>query len=288
MPPVISTDALVLVDKPAGVTSFDVVRAVQRSVGAHKAGHTGTLDPFATGLLVVLTGRATRLIAHVPGEPKVYSATIRFGEERDTDDVTGAVTREAPAPDPGLLPHAVSLLTGEIDQLPPDYSAKKVDGRRAYDIARKGGAPAVKQAVVRVDEWQILEEDWPRLRVRIRCGSGTYIRAIARDLGRLMQSAACLAELRRDKAGPFTVDGAATWEDVVAGRLTLRPVREALGTMPVQVVDAEEARRVSHGVAVAATLTGERAALISDRGDLLAVARRENDRWQPEVVLANG
>ena len=287
MPPAISTDTLVLVDKPVGFTSFDVVRAVQRALGAHKAGHTGTLDPFATGLLVILTGRATRLIPHVPGDPKVYTATIRFGEERDTDDVTGTVTREARLPDPSLLRSAVERLTGEILQRPPDYSAKKVQGRRAYAIARQGGAPAIEAARVRVDGWDILAEDWPSLTVRIRCGSGTYIRALARDLGQAMHSAACLAELRRERAGPFDVAEANPWTLVTEGRLDVRPVRDALGAMPVQVVDADAARRLSHGMAIDAALTGERAALVSDAGELLAVARRDNDRWQPEVVLAS-
>ncbi len=286
MPPAISTDALVLVDKPAGFTSFDVVRAVQRALGAHKAGHTGTLDPFATGLLVILTGRATRLIPHVPGDPKVYTATIRFGEERDTDDVTGAVTRQAPLPDPSLLRGAVDRLTGGILQRPPDYSAKKVQGRRAYAIARQGGAPAIEAARVRVDGWEILAEEWPSVRVRIRCGPGTYIRALARDLGQAMHSAACLAELRRERAGPFDVADANLWNLVNEG-LRVRPVRDALGAMPVQVVDADDARRVSHGMAVGAALTVERAALVSAAGELLAVARRDNDRWQPEVVLAS-
>jgi len=287
MPPATSTDALVLIDKPAGLTSFDIVRGVQRAVGAPKAGHTGTLDPFATGLLVILTGRATRLVGLVPGEPKVYLATIRFGEERDTDDVTGTVTREAALPDPALLPDAVRQLTGTIEQEPPAYSAKKVDGRRAYAIARRGGTPDVKPVTVHVDGWEILEEAWPRLRVRIRCGGGTYIRALARDLGRLMHSAACLETLRREASGPFTVTEAASWQDVTEGRLAVRPAREALGSMPQQLLDGDDARRVAHGMAVPAHVAGERAALLGNDGELLAVARRDQNRWQPEVVLVS-
>lgn len=286
MPPATSTDALVLVDKPAGLTSFDIVRGVQRALGASKAGHAGTLDPFATGLLVILTGRATRLLALVPGEPKVYLATIRFGEERDTDDVTGTVTRQAALPDPGLLHGAVRQLTGTVEQLPPAYSAKKVGGRRAYAIARQGGTPAVVPATVRVDRWEILEEAWPRLTVRIQCGSGTYIRALARDLGRLMQSAACLDTLRREASGPFTVAEAVSWQDVTEGRLATRPVVEALGGLPQERLDADDARRISHGMAVLAHQPGERAALLGAGGELLAVAHRDQDRWQPDVVLA--
>jgi tRNA pseudouridine55 synthase len=287
MPPATSTDALVLVDKPAGLTSFDIVRGVQRAIGAAKAGHTGTLDPFATGLLVILTGRATRLIGLVPGEPKVYLATIRFGEERDTDDVTGTVTRQAPLPDRAVLADAVRRLTGVFEQLPPAYSAKKVEGRRAYAIARRGGTPELAPATVRVDRWEILDEAWPRLTVRIHCGSGTYVRALARDLGRLMQSAACLEALRREAAGPFRVDSAVSWQDVADGRLSARPVVEALGSLPREQLDADDARRVSHGMAVVAHQPGERAALLGTNGELLAVAHREQECWQPDVVLAN-
>lgn len=286
MPPATSTDALVLVDKPAGLTSFDIVRGVQRAIGAAKAGHTGTLDPFATGLLVILTGRATRLIGLVPGEPKVYLATIRFGEERDTDDVTGTVTRQAPPPDPALLPDALRQLTGALEQLPPAYSAKKVGGRRAYAIARRGGTPDVAPAAVRVDRWEILDEAWPRLTVRIQCGSGTYIRALARDLGRLMQSAACLEALRREASGPHTVEAAVSWQDVTEGRLATRPAIEALGSFPSERLDADAARRVSHGMSVPAHQPGERAALLGAEGELLAIAHRDQDRWQPDVVLA--
>jgi tRNA pseudouridine55 synthase len=223
----------------------------------------------------------------VPGEPKIYLATIRFGEERDTDDVTGTVTREAALPDPALLPDAVRQLTGQIQQEPPAYSAKKVDGRRAYAIARKGGRPEVKAATVRVESWEILEVAWPQLRVRVRCGGGTYIRALARDLGRLMHSAASLETLRREAAGPFTVADATSWQDLTDGHLAVRPVREALGTMPQQQLDGDDARRVAHGMAIPAHVSGERAALIGHDGELLAVARRDQDRWQPEVVLAS-
>jgi tRNA pseudouridine55 synthase len=211
---------------------------------------------------------------------------MRFGEERDTDDITGTVTRQADLPDPALLPDAVRQLTGVLQQLPPDYSAKKVDGRRAYDIARRGGTPAVRAAPVHVHRWEIIDASWPELRVRISCGGGTYIRALARDLGRAMQSAACLSELRREEAGPFRVADADPWDAVHEGRLVPRPIREALGGMPVQVVDPAEARRIAHGMAVAAAVPGDRAALLGTEGELLAVARRENDRWQPEVVLA--
>lgn len=283
-----STEALILLDKPGGITSFDAVRAVRRAVGGGttKAGHTGTLDPMATGLLVILTGRGTRLISLVPGEPKIYSATIRFGEERDTDDITGTVTRQAPLPDPSQLGEAIDSLTGSISQLPPAFSAKKVAGRRAYSIARTGGEPVLSKALVEVHGWEVLSRDWPDVRVRITCGSGTYIRSLARDLGRLMQSAACLAELRREAAGPFSVKDATSWQDLIDGNVSTRPLVEALGSMPRQILAESEVRLVSHGIDVPATVSGERAALVDVRGDLVAVAEAANGRWHPKIVLA--
>jgi tRNA pseudouridine55 synthase len=282
----ISTDALVLLDKPAGITSFDAVRAAARALGTRKAGHTGTLDPFATGLLVILTGRGTRLIRFVPGEPKVYLAVVRFGEERDTDDRTGAVIREAAVPSFVGLDDTLQRLTGDIEQRPPMYSAKKVDGRRAYALARTGAAPALKPVRVRVDRWEVVERGVDRIVVRITCGGGTYIRALARDLGRLLGSAAFLDSLRRERCGPFVVDAATAWDDVARGAMAPRPLEEALGDVAREVLGSDDAGRVAHGMPVPAHADAMRAALVDPEGVLLAVARREGDCWQPEVVLA--
>src|SRR5512142_3439574 len=133
-------DGLLLVDKPAGMTSHDGVARARRALGTSRIGHAGTLDPFATGLLVLLVGKATRLLPYLDGEPKVYDATIRFGAETATDDCTGEVVREAPLPAAGAVDVAMQSLTGEIEQRPPAYSAKKVEGRRAYKAARRGEA----------------------------------------------------------------------------------------------------------------------------------------------------
>lgn len=282
-----STDALVLVDKPAGVTSFDVVRAVSRAIGTRRAGHTGTLDPFATGLLVVLTGRGTRLIRFVPGEPKVYLATVKFGAETDTDDGTGTVTREAPLPDPEAVRAAIPSLTGELQQVPPGYSAKKVQGKRAYALARAGEAPDLAPVTVRVDAWDVVRQSPDELAVRITCGGGTYIRALARDLGRATGSAAHLVALRRERSGPFDVAMAVAWERLRDGDAAPRPLDHALGALARERLSLEDVGRVSHGMAVAARVEGMRAALVDAEGELLAIARREQDHWQPEVVLVH-
>ena len=198
-------EGLLLVDKPAGITSHDVVLMVRRIYGERSIGHLGTLDPFATGLLVLLIGRSTRLANFIVNEPKVYEARIKFGSETDTDDSTGAVTRSADVPDSEAVDRAITALTGEIEQVPPDYSAKSVDGTRAYAAARKGAALALEPVRVRVHDWKIHDRSNDSLDVTITCGTGTYIRALARDLGRMTDSAAHLESLRRVKSGPFDV-----------------------------------------------------------------------------------
>src|SRR3954466_13494642 len=160
-----SLAGFLLVDKPAGMTSHDVVARVRRATDTKRVGHTGTLDPFATGLLVVLIGRGTRLIPYVSGEPKVYEATIRFGAETDTDDLTGSVTRDAALPDGAAIAEGVARLTGPIEQVPPAYSAKQVGGRRAYAAARQGAPLELPPVRVNVQEWKLVALDGPDLTV---------------------------------------------------------------------------------------------------------------------------
>ena len=157
MPGTRPIDALLLVDKPAGITSHDVVSVARRALGERRIGHAGTLDPFATGLLVLLTGRATRVLPYVDGEPKEYEATIKWGAETDTDDATGAITREAPPPSRDAIEAGIASLTGRIEQVPPDYSAKQVGGRRAHAAARRGAPLELAPVVVHVHSWRVRE-----------------------------------------------------------------------------------------------------------------------------------
>lgn len=282
----ISTDAFLLVDKPAGMSSHDVVALARRALGTRKVGHGGTLDPFATGLLVILAGRGTRLLQFVPSEPKVYEATIAFGAETDSDDVTGHIVREAMLPAAEAVRAALPALTGDLDQLPPAYSAKHVGGERAYEVARRGEAPALMPARVHVEAWEVMELGPDVLRARISCGTGTYIRSLARDLGRAVGSAAHLAALRRVRVGPFDVRDANGIEALRGGDLHVRDLREALGDLPQQILDDDAVRRVRHGMMIDATVEGVRAALVDLQGELVAVAGRDGDRWHPDVVLA--
>jgi len=207
---------LLLIDKPAGITSHDVVDIARRAYGERSIGHLGTLDPFATGLLVLLLGRSTRLATFIDNEPKVYEATIRFGEETDTGDPTGDVIRTAPPPSREAVLAAIPSLTGDILQVPPEFSAKKVLGAPAYRAARAGASVVLAPNPVRVHEWTVESLTDTELKVAISCGGGTYIRALGRDLGRACGSAAHLVSLRRTRSGEFDVRDAATIDDLRA------------------------------------------------------------------------
>jgi tRNA pseudouridine55 synthase len=281
-----TTDGLLLVDKPAGVTSHDVVLAARRAFGESRIGHAGTLDPFATGLLVLLLGRATRLLPHLDGVPKEYEAAIALGSETETDDLHGAVVREAAPPDDEAIAEAVAQLTGPLEQVPPAYSAKRVAGRRAYEAARAGDLLELAPAHVTVFGWRDLVRDGDTLRAIVACGGGTYIRALARDLGRLTGSAAHLAALRRTRSGPFRVGDAVSLDALRAGGATLRPALDALPTIPHVVLAEEDAERVLRGIAVGREAEGDRAALVDGRsGALVAFAEADGARWQPRVVM---
>lgn len=280
-----SADGLLLVDKAIGMTSHDAVALARRALRTRRIGHAGTLDPFASGLLVMLVGRATRLLPYLDGEPKVYEATIRFGAETDTADHTGAVIREAPLPDAASVDRAIEQLTGEIDQMPPAYSAKKVDGVRAYAAARRGEAVALAPVKIVVHRWTVRARRADEMDVEIVCGGGTYVRALARDVGMLAGSAAHLVRLRRTRSGPFSVDDAVSTEVLAAGGPPLRPARDAVSALPAQALADADVARIIRGIAVPAQQAGERCALVDLAGTLVAVAERRGDSWQPRVVL---
>jgi tRNA pseudouridine55 synthase len=216
---------LLLVDKPAGITSHDVVQQVRRIYGERSIGHLGTLDPFATGLLILLLGRATRLANFLEIEPKVYEATIHFGAETDTDDATGTVVRTAPAPADEAIRAAIHSLTGVISQRPPAYSAKSVDGTRAYDAARRGDPLDLADVEVTVHRWDLGNRNGDTLPATITCSGGTYIRALARDLGRRTSSAAHLGALRRTRIGEFGLSDATALAELDASRVIPRRLR---------------------------------------------------------------
>lgn len=225
-------EGLLLVDKPSGITSHDVVDSCRRVYGERSIGHLGTLDPMATGLLVLLFGRSTRLATFIDGEPKVYEATVHFGVETDTNDLAGVAVRTGLPPTAEAVRQAISTLTGEIDQIPPAYSAKHLPGGagRAYSAARRGESVTLAPARVCVHRWDVRALAADHVDVTVTCGGGTYIRALARDLGRLAGSAAHLTALRRTRIGFFDVAEAFPLASIVSGANgatppPLRPLR---------------------------------------------------------------
>jgi tRNA pseudouridine55 synthase len=202
---------VIAIDKPSGWTSHDVVAVVRGVLGVKRVGHGGTLDPLATGLLPLLVGRATSYADRLHAGPKVYAALVRFGSETATDDREGAARRDAPVPSLGVerLDAALDPFRGEIMQVPPDRSAVKVEGRRAYAISRSGAAVTLEARRVRIDRLAVASWRPPALRLLIVCGSGTYVRSLARDIGRALGSAAHLGALRRLAVGALDVEAAA-------------------------------------------------------------------------------
>ena len=281
------TDGLLLVDKPAGISSHAVVARVRRAMGLRRIGHAGTLDPFATGLLVLLINRATRLAPFLDAEPKVYQARVRFGTRTTTDDLEGDIIAEAPPPEQAVVDRAIASLTGHLLQMPPAFSAKQVGGTRAYVAARRGKPLTLEPVGVVVHEWRILGREGADLDVEVRCSGGTYVRALARDLGEATGSAAHLAALRRLRSGRFDVALASTIEAVEAGDFDLLAPDIAVGQLPRQLLDDLDARRIAHGQAVAAQTSGEVAALCH-ADELLAIAVRDGETWRPKVVMRDG
>jgi tRNA pseudouridine55 synthase len=281
-----ATDGVLLVDKPVGMTSHDVVAVARRTLRTRRVGHAGTLDPFATGLLVLLVGRGTRLAQYVEDEPKVYDATITFGAETTTDDPTGDVLRVADPPTAADVDRAMASLTGSILQRPPDYSAKKVAGQRAYAAARAGSPLTLEPVSVVVHEWHVRRRASTTIDVTITCGGGTYIRALARDLGRACGSAAHLSTLRRTRAGVFDVADAvslAEFTETVSARVV--SLCSAIPHLPTQRLEDAELRRVQHGNAIDARVDGAVVALVAGDGALVAVAQRDGVTLRPRVVM---
>ena len=279
-----AADGLLLVDKPAGMSSHAVVDHARRAIGTRRIGHGGTLDPFATGLLVLLVNRATRLLPFLDGEPKVYRARISFGARTSTDDCEGDVVEEAAPPSPEAVDQAIRSLTGHLLQRPPAFSAKSVAGVRAYKAARRGRPMTLEPVGVRVYEWRVLGWNGPELEAEIRCSGGTYVRALARDLGEAAGSAAHLAGLRRLSSGRFSVEDAVRMDSLDARSFALLPVSAAVHQLPRQALDDLDARRVTHGQSVAANTAGD-VAVLCHQDDVVAVAVREGEQWRPKVVM---
>ena len=241
-----STHGLLVLDKPAGITSRDAVdRAARWFPRKTKIGHAGTLDPLATGVLVLAIGQATRLIEYVQAMAKAYRTSIRLGATSDTDDADGTVTMNPPAvpPNEAAVRIAINQFVGEVEQVPPAYSAARVEGRRAYALARRGDDVTLAPRRVRIDRIDIRSYAWPDLELDVHCGKGTYIRSIARDLGTALGVGGYVTALRRLRIGSFTVEQAVPLDadpETVRGKLL--PMANALESLPSVSVSLDEVR----------------------------------------------
>jgi tRNA pseudouridine55 synthase len=264
-------DGVLLRAKPAGVTSHDVVAEVRRSLPrGTKVGHAGTLDPFATGLLLVLVGRATRAQRFLMGLPKTYRAVARLGWTSSTGDRDGELVHT------GRLPEELTIPVGEQMQTPPAYSAVKVGGKRAYELARSGETPELSARPITVHRAELLTHEGERAEFEIECSSGTYVRSLVTDLG----DAYC-EELERTAIGAFRL------EDADPDRLV--PLRDALAFLPERVLSAEEALAVSHGRRVAraaGAASGAEHVRLTFEGELVAIAEPRAAELKPVVVFA--
>jgi tRNA pseudouridine55 synthase len=279
------------VDKPAGVTSHDVVARLRRVLGTKAVGHTGTLDPFATGLLVTLVGRATRLARFVEGQPKTYRGTLRLGVQTDTDDLTGSpVGGTVPDawPAEAEVRAALETMVGTQQQRPPAFSAKHVDGVRSHRLARRGVAVELAPVEVTIHAIELLAWHAPDAEFRVTVSPGTYVRAIARDVGTRLGLGAHLVALRRESIGGLQVDDAVALEAIDA--TALRPPLAVLDRMPRVELDEAALAYVQHGRAIAMLegaqgAHGAYVALVCG-SQLVAVAEVDETRLQPVVVLS--
>jgi tRNA pseudouridine55 synthase len=247
-------DGLLIADKGGGVTSFQVVAHLRRVLRVPKVGHGGTLDPMATGVLPILLGEATKLTAYLQAHDKEYEATVRLGRETDTLDATGRITAERPVPpfEVERLRAALATFEGEIEQVPPMFSALHVGGRRLHELARAGLEVARPPRRVRIDRIDMLEWSPPLLAIRVACGSGTYIRTLAADLGAVLGCGGSLETLRRTRLGPFSLKTAVSWALLRSGTAEalaahVEPSDRAVLHLPAVRLDEAAAQRLRHG-----------------------------------------
>jgi tRNA pseudouridine55 synthase len=299
-------DGILVVAKPVGPTSHDIVGLVRRLSATKRVGHGGTLDPFASGVLPIFLGKATRLVEYHLGDRKRYRATVCFGASSTTDDLEGELTPSAgPAPSHEAVLAALASFRGPIQQRPPDYSAIKVAGRRAYAMARAGQAielppREVTIHAIEVTSWDGSDPDRPIAIIEVECSAGTYVRSLARDLGAAVGTAAYLGALSRTASGPFAVDAAidveairaAAADDPAALKRLLLPIDAGLDGFPRLAVDGATIGALARGQAAALPAGAEPPAegpilVVDDDGRLVAVATLKDGRLAPDKVLVD-
>ena len=288
---------ILVVDKPSGLTSRAVVDRVVRLIGRVKVGHAGTLDPLASGVLVVCVGPATRLVEEIQSMPKSYRTIVRLDARSDTLDADGRIecVDGVRVPSIGDIQAALAPLVGEVDQVPPAYSALKLGGRRAYDLARGGQVVELVARRVRIDRIEVTRYEWPRLELAIDCGSGTYIRSIARDVGEALGCGGLVEVLVRTRIGPFRLEEAVTWDGLTAESVhgLLRSPVEAVAELPRLVLEPSQVAAAAAGRCIPIGPNEVEAqgpspiALVDVDGGLIALAeiQPEAGRIQPRKVF---
>jgi tRNA pseudouridine55 synthase len=286
-------DGWLIIDKPPGLTSAHVVAKVKRMTQAAKIGHAGTLDPLATGILPLALGEATKTVSYAMDGAKTYRFTVRWGEGRDSDDSEGAVTQTSDArPDRAAIEAALPGFRGDIMQVPPVYSALKVDGERAYDLARRGEAPVLEARPIRIDRFDLIDmPDADHAVFEVDCGKGSYIRALARDLGAVLGCYGHIVALRRTRVGPFREEQAFSleklgelWENPPSSD-TLLPVETALDDIPALAVTGPQADRLRSGQEIRVIHRDDGISRVMNAGTLVALAEIEDGCVRPVRVF---
>jgi tRNA pseudouridine55 synthase len=292
-------DGAILIDKPEGKTSHDVVAKLRRILHAKKIGHTGTLDPFATGLLVMLVGKATRLAQFVAADEKEYEAVVHFGSETDTGDRTGTPKGDADADAAAKLKatdreRIIDKFRGPQVQTPPMYSAKKIEGKKLYELARKGVEVEREPVPIVIHELEIYDITGDAAKMRVRCSAGTFIRTLAEDIGKFIGTGAHLKELRRTKAGELNIENSVTLDEIAQmpdPESRIIPMNELLRRIPAIELPVERVGKTLSGLSTRVfrddIKDGEILRMIDDAGKLIAVGVFESETGEvrPKVVL---
>lgn len=296
-------NGLLCVNKSTGMTSRDVVNVVQRRLKPIKVGHAGTLDPLATGVLVLMIGKATRLTEYVQRMPKTYRGSFRLGATSDTEDIEGNVVQLPGTPriDRSQIEEVLPQFVGSIEQMPPAYSALKVKGRRAYALARAGKSVELNARTIEIHSLSIDRFDFPDFELSIECGSGTYVRSLGRDIARAVGTEAIMTALDRSAIGPFTLENAIAYQALpdtdIASHLT--PMSMAVASVPTINVSDSELERVRHGISI--DLSSDEESLVTDAdsdaveaaaigpdGQLAAILVKRRDGWGPSKSFISG
>lgn len=285
-------EGVLVVDKPGGMTSHDVINHIRRAAGTRRVGHAGTLDPLATGVLLVCVGRATRLVEYLVGQPKTYVTTVRLGQTTNTYDADGEVVQTRPVTHltPNIIAQALAAFRGPIQQKPPLYSAIKIDGQPLYKLARRGETVAVPPRDVTIYDLSLLALDLPDIELEVTCSSGTYVRSLAYDLGEALGCGGHVAALRRTAVGNFTIQDTVALATLTQETVSnyLLPMATAVAHLPRLNLNAEETEHIQNGRPIGREghqLEADLAQVFGADGRFLGIVTVRHNSWQPHKIF---